>query len=73
MDKKTKHPENWNSVWLIGVKSEDMLPVWFFLVLIAVICYLFYITRTTEEDIVMMSKNQLKRLQYWVRENAPTK
>lgn len=50
-----------------------MLPVWFFLVLIAVICYLLYITRTTEEDIVMMSKNQLKRLQYWVRENAPSK
>jgi hypothetical protein len=50
-----------------------MFPVWFFIVLISVICYLLYLTRTTEEDIVMMGKNQLKRLQYWVRENVPNK
>jgi hypothetical protein len=58
---------------LVRVKSEDMLPVWFFLVLIVGICYLLYITRTTEEDIVVMSKNQIKRLHYWMRENAPSK
>ena len=50
-----------------------MLPVWFFIVLIAGICYLLYITRTTEEDILMMGKTQIKRLQYWVKENVPTK
>lgn len=50
-----------------------MFPVWFFILLISVICYLLYITRTTEEDIVMMSKNQLKRLQFWFRENEAVK
>jgi hypothetical protein len=50
-----------------------MLPVWFFLVLISGICYLLYITRATDEDILMIGKNQLKRLQYWVKENAPSK
>lgn len=50
-----------------------MLPVWFFIVLISGICYLLYITRTTEEDILVISKNHLKRLQYWVKENAPSK
>ena len=54
-------------------KSEVMLPVWFFIVLISGICYLLYITRTTEEDIVVMSKNQFKRLQYWMKENVPMK
>lgn len=50
-----------------------MLPVWFFIVLIVGICYLLYITRTTEEDIVMMGKNHIKRLHYWMKENVPTK
>lgn len=50
-----------------------MFPVWFFITLICVICYLLYITRTTDEDILMMSKNQLKRLQYWVKESAQNK
>jgi hypothetical protein len=51
-------------------KIEAMFPVWFFILMICVICYLLYITRTTEEDILMMSKNQLKRVQYWVKENG---
>lgn len=50
-----------------------MFPVWFFIVLIVLIGYLLYITRTTEDDILMMSKNQFKRLQYWVKENASEK
>ncbi len=50
-----------------------MFPVWFFILLIGVICYLLYITRTTEEDIVMMSKSQLKRFQYWMKDNAQSK
>jgi uncharacterized membrane protein YukC len=47
-----------------------MFPVWFFILLIAVICYLLYVTRTTEEDIVAMSKNYLKQMQYWVKEKS---
>jgi len=47
-----------------------MFPVWFFIILMIVICYLLYITRTTEEDILVMSKNQLKRMQYWVKEKS---
>ena len=46
-----------------------MFPVWFFILLIAVICYLLYVTRTTEEDILMMSRNQLKRMQFWTKDN----
>jgi hypothetical protein len=56
-----------------NLKNAVMFPVWFFIILIGVICYLLYITRTTEEDILMMSKNQLKRFQYWMKENAQNK
>lgn len=45
-----------------------MIPVWLFFILMAVIGYLLYITRTTDDDLVMMSKNQWKRMQYWVKE-----
>ncbi len=45
-----------------------MLPVWFFIVLILLICYLLYVTRTTEETFYMMSRNRLKKIQYWMRE-----
>jgi len=44
-----------------------MFPVWFFIVLIVLICYLLYLTRTTEETFMMMSKSRLKRFQYWMR------
>ena len=54
-------------------KKVVMFPVWFFILLICVICYLLYITRTTEEDILLMSKNQLKRLQYRMKDNVPSK
>jgi hypothetical protein len=47
-----------------------MFPVWFFIVLIAVICYLLYLTRTTEETLINMSKNHFKRFQYWVKEQS---
>lgn len=47
-----------------------MFPVWFFIILILVICYLLYITRTTEEDILVMSKNQLKRMQLWMKDEV---
>lgn len=50
-----------------------MFPVWFFIVLMSVICYLLYLTRTTEDDIVMMGKTQLKRIQYWIKDNVPDK
>jgi hypothetical protein len=45
-----------------------MFPMWFFILLIGVVCYLLYVTRTTEEDIQKMSKTQLKRFQYWLQE-----
>lgn len=57
----------WNGLWIFIAKSEVMLPMWFFIVLILLICYLLYITRTTEENFIMMSKNQLKRFQYWIK------
>jgi hypothetical protein len=44
-----------------------MFPLWFFLVLMGVICYLLYVTRTTEETFLHMSRNQLKKFQYWMR------
>jgi hypothetical protein len=44
-----------------------MFPMWFFIVLITIICYLLYITRTTEETLIMMSKNRLKKFQYWAK------
>lgn len=47
-----------------------MFPVWFFILLVLVICYLLYITRTTEDDILIMSKNQLKRMQYWMKDDG---
>ena len=48
-----------------------MIPLWFFVVLVALICYLLYLTRTTEEDLRTMSSNQLKQSQYWANENLP--
>lgn len=44
-----------------------MLPVWFFITLIVLICYLLYITRTTEDSLMIMGRNQVKKLQYWFR------
>jgi hypothetical protein len=45
-----------------------MLPVWFFLVLIFLICYLLYITRTTEDTLMMMSRDKIKKVQFWMKE-----
>lgn len=45
-----------------------MLPVWFFIVLILLICYLLYITRTTEETLLSMSKNNMRKMQVWMRD-----
>jgi hypothetical protein len=44
-----------------------MIPVWFFFVLIGLICYLLYITRTTEDTLLVMGKNNLKKMNYWFR------
>ncbi len=44
-----------------------MLPVWFFITLIVVIAYLLYVTRTTEDNIVVIGKNKVKKLQYWMK------
>lgn len=44
-----------------------MVPMWFFVVLIFVIGYLLYITRPSEETLVMMSKERVRKLQFWLR------
>lgn len=44
-----------------------MFPVWFFIILLVVISYLLYITRPTEENIVMLGKNQLRKMQQLFR------
>ncbi len=48
-----------------------MFPMWFFIVLIAVICYLLYVTRTTDENLVVMGKNHFRKIQYWIK-GTPT-
>jgi ribose/xylose/arabinose/galactoside ABC-type transport system permease subunit len=48
-------------------KIRVMLPVWFFIVLILLICYLLYVTRTTEENFLMMSRNHFRKIQFWVK------
>jgi hypothetical protein len=53
-------------------KSEVMFPMWFFMVLIVVICYLFYLTRTTEESFIAMSRNHFKKFQFRTK-NTPDK
>lgn len=44
-----------------------MFPVWFFIVLILLICYLLYVTRTTEENIMNISRNGIRKFQYWMK------
>ena len=44
-----------------------MFPVWFFIILISVICYLLYITRPSEETLIVMSKNRIRKMQFWLK------
>jgi hypothetical protein len=44
-----------------------MFPMWFFIVLLAVIGYLLYVTRPSEVGIADFSRNGLRKLQYWLR------
>lgn len=44
-----------------------MFPVWFFILLIMVICYLLYITRPSEQSFAMMCKDRIGKLQYWLK------
>lgn len=50
-----------------------MLPVWFFIVLMLLICYLLFVIRTPEETVAGMNKNQFKRIQFWMKELATKK
>ena len=50
-----------------------MFPMSFFIVLISIICLLLYITRATEENFVMISRNQFKKLQYRLRNASQAK
>jgi hypothetical protein len=43
-----------------------MFPVWFFITLLIVIGCLLYVTRTTEDDFIMICKNQGKKLHWWI-------
>jgi hypothetical protein len=49
-----------------------MLPVWLFMVLIAIICYLLF-RSISEETFLILGKNQLKKFQLWVKQNQGDK
>ncbi len=44
-----------------------MLSIWFFVVLIFIIGYLLYITRPREETLLMMSRERIRKIQFWFR------
>lgn len=44
-----------------------MFPMWFFIVLLAVIGYLLYITRPSEDNFAVISKKGLSKLGYWFK------
>ena len=50
-----------------------MFPVWFFLVMMSVIFYLLYLTRTTEDSIGGIGRNRFKKLQFWLKETSERK
>ena len=50
-------------------KLSVMFPVWFFIVLILLICYLLFITRPSEDSLVMIYKSKWEKLQFWFRNN----
>jgi hypothetical protein len=67
VDYFSPHPIYWNGVWNTKTKRSVMFPVWFFIVLICLICYLLYITRPSEETLIVMSKNRIRKMQFWLR------
>lgn len=48
-------------------ESVIMFPMWFFILLLILICYLLIITRPSEESIFATSRHQLRRIQFWIR------
>lgn len=44
-----------------------MFPVWFFIILIFLIFYLLYLTRPSEETLMVMSKNRIRKMQFWLK------
>jgi hypothetical protein len=44
-----------------------MFPMWFFILLVILICYLLIITRPSEESILVSSRHQLRRIQFWIK------
>jgi hypothetical protein len=48
------------------------LPVWLFMVLIAIICYLLFVS-ISEETFLILGRNQLKKFQLWVKQNQENK
>lgn len=47
-----------------------MFPVWFFILLVFFICYLFYVTRITEEEILANNKEGTNGMQYMINEEG---
>ncbi len=46
-----------------------MFPVWFFIILILLICYLLFITRPSEETLMMIGKSKWQKIQFWLKNN----
>jgi len=47
-----------------------MFSVLFFMVLIGIICYLLFITRTNEKSFILISKTHIRKLQYWFKNKS---
>lgn len=45
-----------------------MFPVWFFIILILIICYLLILTRPSEDSLLTVGRNNMKKVQkFWFR------
>jgi len=38
------------------METRVMFPVWFFILLVVFVCYLMYVTRTSDEDLLTKEK-----------------
>lgn len=44
-----------------------MFPLWFFIILLILICYLLIITRPSDESIIVTGRTHFRRIQLWIR------
>jgi len=47
-----------------------MFPLWFFIILVAIICYLLILTRPSEQSIVMIGKDKWRKFQKVFRSSS---